>query len=297
VPGSSIEQVTPTSAIGVWSPQLREGDAREVADAAAELEAIGFRTIWVPGREHHDLEERLHLLLSSTRRITVATGIVSIWTHPASTTATLHARLTSEFPGRFLLGLGVSHAPAVGDTYRKPLTAMARYLDALDAADPPVLRTERVLAALAPRMLALARERALGSHPYLVTPEHTRIARAALGPDARLAPEQTVVLEEDADVARAVARQWLVRYLQLPNYADNWVRIGFDRADVENGGSDRLVDALIAWGGADAVRARVEAHRAAGADEVAIQIVTSDPAALPREQWRRLAGFAFEARR
>jgi probable F420-dependent oxidoreductase len=287
--GSTIEQVMPTGAIGVWSPQLREGDPRAVAEAAAELEEIGFGTIWVPGREHDDLEERLHLLLSSTQRITVATGIVSIWTHPASATAALHARLSSEFPGRFLLGLGVSHAPAVGGRYRKPLTEMVRYLDALDAADPPVPRTERVVAALAPRMLALARQRALGSHPYLVTPEHTRIAREALGPDTLLAPEQTVVLEEEADTARAVARAWLARYLQLPNYADNWMRTGFDRADIENGGSDRLVDALVAWGDVDAIRAKVEAQRAAGADHVAIQVVTSDPTQLPREQWRRIA--------
>ena len=285
----SIEQVRRTGAIGIWSPQLREGDPRAVAEAAAELEEIGFGTIWVPGREHGDLEERLHLLLSSTQRITVATGIVSIWTHPADATAALHARLSSEFPGRFLLGLGVSHAPAVGGKYQKPLTEMIRYLDALDAADPPVPRTERVLAALAPRMLALARQRALGSHPYLVTPEHTRIARQALGPDALLAPEQTVVLEEAADAARAVARAWLARYLQLPNYADNWVRTGFDRADIENGGSDRLVDALVAWGDVDAIRAKIDAQRAAGADHVAIQVVTSDPTQLPREQWRRIA--------
>jgi probable F420-dependent oxidoreductase len=289
MPAGSIEQVMPTGAIGIWSPQLREGDPRDVAEAAAELEEIGFGTIWVPGREHGDLEERLHLLLSSTQRITVATGIVSIWTHPATATAALHARLSSEFPGRFLLGLGVSHAPAVGGKYQKPLAEMVRYLDALDAADPPVPRTERVLAALAPRMLALARQRALGSHPYLVTPEHTRIAREALGPDALLAPEQTVVLEEAADAARAVARAWLARYLQLPNYADNWVRLGFDRADIENGGSDRLVDALVAWGDVDAIRAKLDAQRAAGADHVAIQVVTSDPAQLPREQWRRIA--------
>jgi probable F420-dependent oxidoreductase len=278
-----------TGAIGIWSPQLREGDAHDVAEAAAELEEIGFGTMWVPGRQPDDLEERLHLLLAATQRMTVATGIVSIWTHPASATAALHARLSSEFPDRFLLGLGVSHAPAVGGKYRKPLTEMVRYLDTLDAADPPVPPTERVLAALAPRMLALARERALGSHPYLVTPEHTRIAREALGPDALLAPEQTVVLEEDAGTARAVARQWLARYLQLPNYVNNLTRIGFGREDVENGGSDRLVDELIAWGDADAVRAKVEAHRAAGADHVALQVVTSDPAQLPREQWRRLA--------
>jgi probable F420-dependent oxidoreductase len=281
--------VTPTGATGIWSPQLREGDPHEVAEAAAELEEMGFGTIWVPGREHDDLEERLRLLLSSTSRVTVATGIVSIWTHPAEQVAAMHGRLTSEFPGRFLLGLGVSHAPAVGGRYRKPLTEMVQYLDTLDGADPPVPRTERVLAALAPRMLALARDRARGSHPYLVTPEHTRIAREALGPDALLAPEQTVVLVEDPDAARAIARGWLARYLQLPNYADNWLRIGFDGADVENGGSDRLVDALVAWGNVDAIRARVDAQRTAGADHVALQVVTADPSQLPREQWRRLA--------
>jgi probable F420-dependent oxidoreductase len=166
---------------------------------------------------------------------------------------------------------------------------MTRYLDALDAADPPVPQAERVLAALAPRMLALARDRALGSHPYLVTPEHTQSAREALGSAALLAPEQTVVLEEDADAARGVARQWLARYLQLPNYADNWVRLGFDPAEIEDGGSDRLVDALVAWGDVDAILARVHAHHAAGADHVAVQVVTADPAELPREQWRRVA--------
>jgi probable F420-dependent oxidoreductase len=286
--GSTNEQVTRTGAIGIWSPQLREGESREVAEAAAELEELGFRALWVPGREPDDLEERLRLLLSSTTRITVATGIASIWTHPAPATAAMHARLGSEFPGRFLLGLGVSHGPAVGDRYQRPLTEMIRYLDALDTADPPVPRGERVLAALAPRMLALARSRALGSHPYLVTPEHTRAAREALGREALLAPEQTVVLEEDAETARSVARQWLARYLQLPNYADNWLRHGFDRSDIENGGSDKLVDALVAWGSLDRIRARVDEQRAAGADHVALQVVTGDPAELPREQWRRL---------
>jgi probable F420-dependent oxidoreductase len=280
--------VTQTGAIGIWSPQLREGGPLEVAEAAAELEELGFRAIWVPGREPGDLEERLRLLLSSTERITIATGIASIWTHPAPATAAMHARLNSEFPARFLLGLGVSHAPAVGDRYQRPLTEMIHYLDALDAAHPPVQRTERVLAALAPRMLALARSRALGSHPYLVTPEHTRIARDALGPEALLAPEQTVVLEEDPETARNIARQWLARYVQLPNYVDNWLRHGFERADVENGGSDKLVDALVAWGGVDAIRARIDDQRAAGADHVAIQVLTGNPAELPREHWRRL---------
>jgi probable F420-dependent oxidoreductase len=282
--------VRPRGATGIWSPQLRDGEPRAVAEAAAELEQIGFGTIWVPGREHADLEERLRLLLSSTQEITVATGIVSIWTHPADETASVHARIASEFPERFLLGLGVSHGPMVGAEYRKPFSAMVRYLDALDAADPPVPRSERVLAALAPRMLALARERALGSHPYLVTPQLTHEAREALGPDALLASEQTVVLEEDAGTARAIARNWLSRYLQLPNYTDNLVRSGFEPSDLENGGSDRLVDAVVAWGDVDAIRARIAEHRSAGADHVALQVVTADASRLPLAEWRRLGG-------
>jgi probable F420-dependent oxidoreductase len=280
-----------TGALGIWSPQLREGDPHEVAAAAAEVEQLGFGTIWVPGRQPVDLEERLRLLLGSTERVTVATGIVSIWTQPPEAIAALHARLQSEFPDRFLLGLGVSHAREVDQAhrYRKPLSAMAAYLDALDTAVPPVPQTERVLAALAPRMLELARERALGSHPYLVSPEHTHAARKALGEDALLAPEQTVVLDADPDTARTSARGWLARYLELPNYVNNLLRSGLEQKDVENGGSDRLVDEVIAWGDAATIRLRIEAQLAAGADHVAVQVVTADPARLPLEQWRRIA--------
>ncbi len=180
-----------TGAIGIWSVQLRSGDPHEIADAAAELETLGFGTIWVPGRGPSDLEPSLRVLLEATERLTIATGIVSIWTHPARDTAALRARLEADFPGRFLLGVGVSYAPNVereGGEYRRPLSAMSAYLDALDAADPPVSRDGRIVAALAPKMLALARDRSLGSHPYLVTPEHTHIARETLGPDALLAP-------------------------------------------------------------------------------------------------------------
>lgn len=281
-----------TGAIGVWSGGLRTVDSHEAAEAAAELEELGFGTIWVPGRGPEDLEDRLRVLLGSTKRIAVATGIVSIWTHPARATAALHARIVSDFRDRFLLGIGVSHAPLVGRAgheYRRPLSAMVGYLDELDAAVEPVPREERVIAALAPRMLELARERTHGSHPYLVSPEHTRLAREALGPDALLAPEQTVVLDNDPERARTVARGWLAAYLQLPNYVDNLLRIGFERTDVEDGGSDRLVDEIVAWGDVEVILARVEDHRAAGADHVALQVVTSDPTRLPREQWRRIA--------
>jgi probable F420-dependent oxidoreductase len=279
-------------AIGVWSSSLRLGDAHQVADAAGELEEIGFDAIWVPGRGAVDLEERLRLLLSSTERIAVATGIVSIWTNPADETAAMRARLAAEFGDRFLLGLGVSHAPLVdggGGKYTRPFSEMVAYLDELDAAPEPVLPEQRILAALAPKMLRLARERALGSHPYLTTPAHTRIARDALGPDALLAPELTVVLETDPDQARAIARAFITRYLQLPNYVDNLLRTGFEPADVEGGGSDRLIDDVIAWGDADAILAKIADHRAAGADHVALQVLTADPERLPREEWRQLA--------
>jgi probable F420-dependent oxidoreductase len=279
-------------AIGVWSSVLRLGDAHEAADAAAELEDIGFDAIWVPGRGAVDLEERLRLLLSSTERIAVATGIVSIWTNPAGETAAMRARLAAEFGDRFLLGLGVSHAPLVdgdGGKYTRPFSEMVTYLDELDAAPEPVLSDERVLAALAPKMLGLARERALGSHPYLTTPAHTRIARETLGPDALLAPELTVVLETDPDQARAIARGFITRYLQLPNYVDNLLRTGFQPTDVEDGGSDRLIDDVIAWGDAGAILAKVAEHRAAGADHVALQVLTADSERLPREEWRQLA--------
>jgi len=279
-------------AIGVWSSVLRLGDAHEAADAAAELEDIGFDAIWVPGRGAVDLEERLRLLLSSTERIAVATGIVSIWTNPAGETAAMRARLAAEFGDRFLLGLGVSHAPLVdggGGKYTRPFSEMVTYLDELDAAPEPVLSDERVLAALAPKMLGLARERALGSHPYLTTPAHTRIARETLGPDALLAPELTVVLEIDLDQARAIARGFITRYLQLPNYVDNLLRTGFQPTDVEDGGSDRLIDDVIASGDAGAILAKVAEHRAAGADHVALQVLTADSERLPREEWRQLA--------
>jgi probable F420-dependent oxidoreductase len=279
-------------AIGVWSPLLRLGDAHEAAEAAAELEEIGFDAIWVPGRGAVDLEGRLRLLLSSTERIAVATGIVSIWTNPAGETAAMRARLVAEFGDRFLLGLGVSHAPMVdgaGGQYTRPFSAMVAYLDELDAAPHPVAPEVRVLAALAPKMLGLARERALGSHPYLTTPAHTRIARQALGPDALLAPELTVVLETDPEQARAIARAFITRYLQLPNYVDNLLRTGFEPADVQGGGSDRLIDDVIAWGDAATIAARVADHRAAGADHVTLQVLTADAERLPREEWRRLA--------
>ncbi|MDE3075181.1 MAG: LLM class F420-dependent oxidoreductase, partial [Chloroflexota bacterium] len=241
---------------------------------------------------HEGLADHISALLDATKQVVVATGIVSVWTHPAEEIAAEHDSIRKAHPDRFLLGLGVSHASVVeraGLQYRRPLQKMVSYLDQLDAANPPVPKQERVLAALGPRMLELSRNRSWGAHPYFVTPEHTRRAREALGDGALLAPEQMAVLETDPDKARAVARQSIGMYLAAPNYTSNLLRLGFTQADFADGGSDRLVDAIVAWGDASKILSRVNEHHDAGADHVCIQILSSDRQALPRAAWRELA--------
>jgi probable F420-dependent oxidoreductase len=275
---------------GVWSGELRRhSDRAEVADAAAELEQLGYSAIWFPAGDAQGGFDAAGELLRATQLLTVATGILSVWVVDPEVCAAERAQLHDAYDGRFLLGLGVSHERAVGsDRYKRPLAKMRTFLDSLDVAAPPVLPEERVLAALGPKMLELARDHALGAHPYLVTPEHTRAAREALGPEKLLAVEQAVVLETDPERARTLARGHLEIYLQLPNYANNWRRLGFSDEDIAGGGSDRLVDALVAWGDVDAIRARVDEQHEAGADQVLIQAVSGGDG-LPREQWRRLA--------
>jgi probable F420-dependent oxidoreductase len=272
---------------GIWSFGLRSEDpARrgELAEAAAELQELGFGAVWLGGSSHvrHAVP-----LVEATSRLVVATGIQSIWQYEAAETAAAFAELEKTHPGRFLLGLGVSHAKMT-ERYRHPYSAMADYLDALDAAGVPAGR--RVLAALGPRMLELSRDRAAGSHPYLVTTEHTAEARGILGDGPLLAPEMKVVLDTDPDRARATARRSLAVYLGLPNYTKALGRFGFTEDDFADGGSDRLVDALYAWGDDDRIRERIEAYRTAGADHVAVQLVDDQPReSLPRAAWRRLA--------
>jgi probable F420-dependent oxidoreductase len=278
--------------IGIWSSPLRGGDPGESADAAAELEELGYGALWIPGRFGGDVLGDCARLLGATEHVVVATGILNIWMHDPADVATGHAELTSAHPGRFLLGLGISHAPAVeraGMVYARPLQHTREYLDALDAADPPVPADERMLAALGPKMLELAKARTAGAHPYFVSPAHTAVAREALGPGPLLAPEQMVTLEADPARARAVARQHMERYLVLPNYTNNLLRTGFTEDDLAGGGSDRLVDGIVAWGGAETVAARVREHLDAGADHVCLQVVLPDPTAFPREEWRVLA--------
>jgi probable F420-dependent oxidoreductase len=276
--------------IGIWSFQLR--DVRDgVREAAAELDELGYGALWMPNGPA--MFERARELLDATRRVVVATGIASIWTHPPAAAAAAHRELTEAHPGRFLLGLGVSHRQLVDreqpGQYSRPVERMREYLDALDSGPNPVLREERVLAALGPRMLALARDRSAGAHLALVTVGHTTLARDVLGPERLLAPVQDVVLEADPARARAIGRQYLARYLHLPNYTNNWLRLGYTADDLADGGSDRLVDGLVAWGTTEAIRNRIAQHHWAGADHVCIQVVTEDGAALPRDEWRTLA--------
>jgi probable F420-dependent oxidoreductase len=272
--------------IGIWNSGLRDEDpkvAGEIPEAAAELEELGYGAIWLGGSPgvHHALP-----VLEATSRIVVATGILSIWEHDPAKVAEQQAGIAADHPGRFLLGLGASHAALVKD-YRKPYSAMVDFLDGLDAAGSA--KDDRVLAALGPRMLALSRDRAAGAHPYLITPEHTATARETLGPDRLLAPELKVVLDTDPDRARAAARGHLELYLALPNYTGNLRRLGFTDDDLRDGGSDRLIDATFAWGDVGVIRERIAAHREAGADQVVLQVVTADQVALPRSQWRELA--------
>lgn len=277
--------------VGIWSSQLRYGDPGEAGEAAAELEDLGFSALWIPDVGGPVFDSVGHLM-ASTKRVVIATGILNLWMHTPAEVSAKYAGLTARHGERFLLGIGVSHAPLIDSKepgrYRKPLAATRNYLDELDATDQPVPAANRALAALGPKMLELAATRSRGAHPYLVTPDHTRYAREHLGEGPLLLPEQTVLLTTDADEARAVGTDWLHSYLALPNYANNLLRSGFTADDVASV-SDRLFDAIIAWGDEETVWRRVREHHAAGADHVCVQVLTSDPREFPREQWRRLA--------
>jgi probable F420-dependent oxidoreductase len=283
--------------IGVWSFQLEHQPAAQARAAAATVEALGYGALWIPEALGREVFTHAAVLLAGTRTLPVASGIANIWARDAMAMAAAQRTLAEAFPDRFLLGLGVSHAPMVeavrGHHYARPLTAMRAYLDAMDRAPflaaGPASEPPRVIGALAPRMLALAAERTAGAHPYFVPPEHTRRAREILGSGKLLAPEQAVVLDTDAVRARAVARAHMSIYLGLPNYVNNLRRLGFGDADLAGGGSDRLVDAIVAWGEVDAIVARVREHHDAGADHVCLQVLTADPRALPLAEWRTLA--------
>ena len=279
------------SGVGLWSSQLRYGNPDEAAEAAAELDGLGFTALWIPDVGGPVLDS-VDNLLAATEKTVIATGILNLWMHEPAEVAARYAALTETHGERFLLGIGVSHAPLIDSKepgrYRKPLAATKAFLDGIDASPQPVPTANRVLAALGPKMLQLSATRAGGAHPYLTVPEHTRQAREVLGPAAMLLPEQTVLLTEDRDQAREIGIPWLRSYLALPNYANHLLRLGFTEDDVSSV-SDRLFDGLIAWGDEDAVRRRVQEHLDAGADHVCVQVLTADPREFPREQWRRLA--------
>ncbi|MBV8462064.1 MAG: TIGR03620 family F420-dependent LLM class oxidoreductase [Acidimicrobiales bacterium] len=272
--------------VGVWwSGSWRPGE--DGLEPAAELESLGFGALWSSGGFDPGLAPRFGRMLEATRRATVASGIVSIWASTADDVAAGADALEAAHPGRFLLGLGVSHAPLASD-YARPYERMVGFLDRLDALGDAVSPERRMLAALRPRMLELAAGRSAGAHPYFVPVEHTARAREIMGPGAVLAPEVTVLLDEDPARARETARAFTRGYLTLPNYAGNLRSLGFADDELADGGSDRLVDAVVAHGDADRIAARVRAHHDAGADHVAVQML-GPMDRLPLEGYRALA--------
>jgi probable F420-dependent oxidoreductase len=284
-------------ATGIWTSQLDNFPAAQAREAVAELEELDFGALWCGEATGREALTNAGLLLAGTKRIVIATGIANIYGRDPVTMAAAQKTLAEAYPNRFLLGLGVSHIPLVeqlrGHRYEKPVATMRAYLDAMDKAPyravPPSSKPARVLAALGPKMLQLSAERADGAHPYNTTPKHTAQARELLGPDPYLCPEQAVVLEKDPAKARAIARKFLAIYLTLPNYTNNFLRMGFEEADFSNGGSDRLIDGVIAWGDLKAVQNRIQEHHSAGADHVCIQVLTDDPKTLPLREYRELA--------
>jgi probable F420-dependent oxidoreductase len=278
--------------VGIWSGALRRGERGAVREAAAAIDELGYGAMWFPGGPPDGFAERVADMLTSSRKAVVASGIVSVWTHQAERVAALHHAWQTAHPGRFLLGLGISHQHLVeqsGITYTRPLNKLRSYLDELDAASPPVPVDERILASLGPRSLEMARERSLGTHPYFMPVAHTRLAREAVGPGKMVATELMVVLDTRPDAARAMARQNMANYLGSANYARNLLRLGYAQADLEKGGSDRIVDDLVAWGDEEKIRQRVAEHLAAGADHVCIQVLTSHRDTPAVAEWQRLA--------
>ena len=266
--------------IGLWT-RLDQITPR----LAKEVEALGYGAVWIGGSPPGDLFGPQELL-DATERLAVATGIVNMWTAPATEVAASYHRVAAAHPGRFLLGVGIGHPEATAE-YRSPYDTIVDYLDVLDAEGVPV--EDRVLAALGPKVLALAAERSAGAHPYLTTPAHTRSAREVLGDGPLLAPEQKAVLSTDPAGARALGRPAVDRpYLHLRNYRANLRRLGYTDADMADGGSDALIDGLVVRGDAAAVAAGLTAHLDAGADHVCVQLLTA-PGADPLPDLRALA--------
>jgi probable F420-dependent oxidoreductase len=284
--------------VGVWTGQLDFSPADDVRKAVQEVEQLGYGALWTGEAVGREVLTAAQLVLSATSSLVVATGIANIWARDALAMAAGQLALGEAYPDRFILGIGVSHQPLLdvrGLDYGKPLSFMRSYLDGMDhgydvyRAVAPAGRPPRLLAALGPKMLELAGERADGAHTYFVPPEHTARAREILGPNKLLVPEQVVVLSSDPSVAREIARRHTTSYLRLSNYTSNLQRFGFEPEDFSDGGNDRLVDTICAWGTVDGVAERVRAHLDAGADHVAVQVLVDDRRGLPRREWSELA--------
>lgn len=293
-PGEALARL---GRIGVWTYQLDLQPAPAARAAAAGLEELGFRAIWISDSRRRELFSNACLILQATAAMSVATGIANIYGRDPITMAAGQKTIGEAFPGRFVLGLGVGHKAAVegvrGHHYGPPVATMGHYLEAMasaiyDAPAPPVA-TPTILAALGPKMIELGRDRADGIHPYHTTPEHTRLARELLGPGAVLAPEQSVVFQADPEKARHIARSRLRNTLTQPNYLRNLARLGFSDSDLAGSGSDLLIDSLVAWGDQDAVFARLREHLDAGANHVAVQVLVPDDRVVPTAEWRLLA--------
>ena len=267
---------------GIWTSYRAIGE-ENAGEAAKLVEDLGFGTLWLGGSPQLPA---LRPLLEATGRIVVATGILNVWASEPERVTRDFAELEEDFPGRVLLGIGIGH-PEATSQYRKPLAAMRSFLDALDAAAAPVPRTRRCLAALGPKMLELSAERSWGAHTYFVPVEHTRAARASLGETALLAPELACVLDDGVESARAKARSYAALYLGLRNYTGNLVNYGFAEHDIADGGSDRLIDAIVPHGTAEEIATAARQHLSAGADHVCLQTVGVD--GVPRSEWRALA--------
>jgi probable F420-dependent oxidoreductase len=282
--------------VGLWTRQLDMRSAGEAEDAAAEIEELGYRSLWIPEATHREAISHAALLLAATRSLVVATGVARVHARSPQAAVLAQRLICERWPGRFVLGLGVSHPMVIermmGQVYGPPLATMAGYLDGMDAtrggpAEVPG-GVARVIAALGPKMLALAAQRSSGAHTYLSPVEHTAWARGELGSGPLLAPAIKVVLTDDIDAGLAVARWSLAPTVKMPAYRSNVLRSGFTDDDLADGLTDRLVHALVAIGDVDAVVKRVREHLAAGADHVCIEVLTGDDVTIPMEQWRRL---------
>jgi probable F420-dependent oxidoreductase len=263
--------------IGIWKSR------RTGTDGVREVEALGYGALWLGGSPS---VEQAREYVEAADRLPVITGILNVWQHEPADVAAAHARLTADHPGRFVLGIGIGHPEATSE-YQKPLAKMRSFFDGLDAADTPVPSDQRCAAALGPKMLDLSAERSLGTHPYFVHAEHTRFARERVGAGVLVAPEVAVVVEPDAETARKIAREYAQSYLRMRNYTSNLLRHGFTEDDVRDGGSDRLIDAVIPHGTPEQIAEAVHEHLGAGADHVCLQPLGHGPA--PVDDYRALA--------